>query len=130
MPDSEPTPGERAAAILERSLRKELFVIESHCIVEPDRLTPHLADHLVYMIELERQGSLFASGPFTDEAGHRAGHGMTIVRAHSFDAARMIAEADPFFINRLRTFEVKHWTVVEGRITVSVDISSGAALLA
>lgn len=110
-------------------MRKQLFVIESRCIVEPGGLQPHLESHLLYMIELERQGVLFASGPFSDEAGTAAGHGMTIVRAGSFEEARAIAEGDPFFRQGLRTFEIRRWTVVEGRISVSIDLSDRTGTL-
>jgi len=110
-------------------MRKQLFVIDSRCIVEPADLQPHLEEHLLYMIELERQGILFASGPFSDEAGTSAGDGMTIVRADSFEAARAIAEGDPFFKHGLRTFTIRRWTVVEGRINISIELSDRTGTL-
>ena len=51
-------------------------------------------------------------------------------RAASLDEARKIAEADPFVINRLRTFEVREWTVMEGSIGVTVNLSDQTLQLA
>ena len=48
---------------------------------------------------------------------------MTILRAASAEEARKIAEADPFVVNRLRTFEVREWTLMEGSFGVKVNFS-------
>ena len=69
-----------------------------------------LPQHLEYMIGLEKKGVLFASGPLTAAAGAPAGDGLTILRAASADEARTIASADPFVVNKLRSFEVREWT--------------------
>jgi hypothetical protein len=37
--------------------------------------------------------------------------------------ARALAEGDPFFVNGLRTFELKEWTVMEGTLGVRVNLS-------
>ena len=42
----------------------------------------------------------------------------------SLDEAREIAQADPFVISKLRTFEVREWTVMEGSIGVTVNLST------
>jgi uncharacterized protein YciI len=75
------------------------------------------------MIGLEKTGALFASGPLTAPAGAPAGDGLTILRAASEEEARKVASADPFVINKLRTFEVREWTVMEGSISVKVNLS-------
>jgi len=90
-------------------------------------LKPYLADHLAYMIALEREGKLFASGPFGD--GTR-GDGMTIVRAASEDEAREIALRDPFVINGIRTFKIQSWTLMEGSLSVTVNFSDRSAKIA
>jgi len=36
---------------------------------------------------------------------------------------RALAEADPFFVNGLRTFELKEWTVMEGTLSLRVNFS-------
>jgi uncharacterized protein len=48
---------------------------------------------------------------------------MTILRISDADAARKIAEADPFVVNRLRTFEIREWTLMEGSVGLTVNFS-------
>ena len=66
---------------------------------------------------------LFASGPLTANAGAPVGAGLTILRAESAEAARAIASKDPFVINKLRSFEVREWTLMEGSFGVKVNFS-------
>jgi uncharacterized protein YciI len=75
------------------------------------------------MIGLEKQGVLFASGPFADADGRSRGHGMTILRTATIDEARKIAEADPFVVQGLRTFDVREWSLMEGSFGVTVSFS-------
>jgi hypothetical protein len=75
------------------------------------------------MIGLEKQGVLFASGPLTAAAGAQAGDGLTILRAESTEAARRIASDDPFVLNKLRTFEIREWTLMEGSFGLKVNFS-------
>jgi uncharacterized protein YciI len=91
--------------------------------VAPDALKPLLAAHLDYMIGLERRGLLFASGPFTDPDGAPSGHGLTILRVKDAAEARTIAEAEPFFKNGLRSFELKEWTMMEGTLGLRINLS-------
>jgi len=66
---------------------------------------------------------LFASGPLAAAAGQPAGDGLTILRAESAEDARAIAAADPFVVNKLRSFEVREWTVMEGSLGLKVNFS-------
>ena len=115
----------RIAELTKGMLRLKLFVIFSHG--KGLDLKPYLADHLAYMIALEREGTLFASGPFGD--GTR-GDGMTIVRAASEEEARAIAQRDPFVANGIRTFKIQPWTVMEGSLSVTVNFSDRSANIA
>ena len=118
-----PSPTEMKIAELTKGmLRLKLFVIFS--FGKGLDLKPHLADHLTYMIDLEREGKLFASGPFGD--GTR-GDGMTIVRAANEEEARAIALRDPFVTNGIRTFRIEPWTVMEGSLSVTVNFSDRSA---
>jgi uncharacterized protein len=115
----------RIAALTQKMLRKKLFVLLSRPLpgVSPEKLKPVLATHLEYMIGLEKRGVIFASGPLADGEGPPSGHGLTVLRVGSAKEARAIAEADPFFVNKLRTFELKEWTIMEGTLGLRINLS-------
>src|SRR5262249_61024293 len=106
-----------------RMLRKKLYGVSPTANAAPERIRQVLPLHLEYMIDLEKRGLVFASGPLTAEGGEPRGDGMTILRAAGADEARRIAEADPFFANGLRTIEVREWTVMEGSLGLKVNLS-------
>jgi len=112
----------KIAELTKGMLRLKLFVIFS--FGKGLDLKPYLPNHLAYMIELERQGKLFASGPFGDGT---KGDGMTIVRAADEEEARTIALRDPFVVNGIRTFRIEAWTVMEGSLSVTVNFSDRSA---
>lgn len=114
---------EQIRQLTQRMLRKKLYVVLSRGAATAQQIGGVLPQHLEYMIGLEKQGMLFASGPLTAEAGAPAGDGLTILRATSAEEARAIAAADPFVINKLRTFEVREWTLMEGSFGVRVNFS-------
>ena len=114
---------ERIAALTAKMLRRKLYVLLSQPSPTPEKLKAHLPAHLEYMIDLEKRGVLFASGPLADGAGPPNGAGLTILRAASAREAREIAEADPFVSNGLRGFELKEWTVMEGSLGLRVHLS-------
>jgi len=117
------TEDERIAELTQKMLRKKLYVVLSKPLVTPEKLKPLLPAHLEYMIGLEKRGAIFASGPLADSAGPPSGHGLTVLRAASAQEARAMAEGDPFFVNNLRTFELKEWTIMEGTLGVRVNLS-------
>ena len=114
---------ERVADLTRKMLRKKFYVVLSKPVVAPDKLQPFLSAHLEYMIGLEKRGLVFASGPPADGPGPPTGAGLTVLRAKDMNEARALAEADPFFVNGLRTFELKEWTVMEGTLGVRVNFS-------
>src|ERR1700759_5494713 len=114
---------ERVTELTRKMLRKKLFVLLTNPIVPPEFLQPFLSAHLEYMIGLEKRGHVFASGPLADGAGPPTGAGLTVLRAKDLNEARALAEGDPFFVNGLRTFELKEWTVMEGTLGVRVNLS-------
>ena len=113
----------RAAELMGKMLRKKLYVLISKPLVPPEKLKPLLATHLDYMVELEKRGVLFASGPLTEPDGAPSGHGLTVLRVKDVAEARAIAQAEPFFAQGLRSFELKEWTVMEGMLGVRVNLS-------
>ena len=114
---------ERIRQLTARMLRKKLYVILSKGGATPEQIAAVLPQHLEYMIGLEKNGVLFASGPLTAAQGQPVGDGLTIVRVASADEARAIADADPFVTSKLRTFEVREWTVMEGSLGLKVNFS-------
>jgi uncharacterized protein YciI len=114
---------ERVADLTRKMLRKKFYVVLSKPAVTPDKLQPYLSAHLEYMIGLEKRGLVFASGPLADGEGPPTGQGLTVLRAKDTHEARALAEGDPFFVNGLRTFELKEWTVMEGTLGVRVNLS-------
>jgi uncharacterized protein len=114
---------ERAAQLMRKMLRRKLYVLLSKPLVAPEKLAPLLAAHLEYMISLEKRGLVFASGPLADGEGPPTGHGLTVLRTTNAQEARTLAEADPFVVNGLRTFELKEWTIMEGTLGLRVNLS-------
>jgi uncharacterized protein len=114
---------ERVADLTRKMLRKKFYVVLSKPAGTPDKLQPYLSAHLEYMIGLEKRGLVFASGPLADGEGPPTGQGLTVLRAKDASEARALAESDPFFINGLRTYELKEWTVMEGTLGVRVNLS-------
>jgi len=114
---------ERIADLTRKMLRKKLYVVMSTPVVPPEKLQMFLSAHLEYMVGLEKRGHVFASGPLADSEGPPTGVGLTVLRAKDAKEARALAEADPFFINGLRTFELKEWTIMEGTLGLRVNLS-------
>ena len=114
---------ERVAELTRKMLRKKLYVVMSKPAVPPDKLQPFLSAHLEYMIDLEKRGHVFASGPLADGEGPPTGAGLTVLRATDAAQARALAEGDPFFVNGLRTFELKEWTIMEGTLGLRINLS-------
>lgn len=104
--------------LLGRMLSKKLFVVLWKANKGSD-LEPVLHEHLEFMIELEKQGLLFASGPLSGTPGD----GLSILRAESLEVARAIAERDPFVRKGIRTFDLREWTLMEGSIGITLNCS-------
>ena len=109
-----------------KMLNKRLYVVTWKSFGKPDLIRQHLAKHLQFMIGLEKRGALFASGPFAPGNGAQIGDGMTILRAVSLDEAKVFANSDPFVIAGARSYEIREWTLMEGRIGISLDFSDNS----
>ena len=105
-------------ALTKNMLRRKLYVVLSRG--KGVDLLPCLGEHLRWMIALEKEGKVFASGPF--DVG-TSGDGMTILRADNAEEARAIAERDPFVVNGIRTYEIREWMVMEGSFGITVNYS-------
>ena len=120
----------RIRELTKSMLRKKLYVVLSKGGAAPEQIAELLPRHLEYMIGLEKQGVLFASGPLAAADGEMRGDGLTILRAASAEAARAIAEAYPFVVNGLRRFELREWTLMEGSLGIKVNLSDQSLELA
>jgi uncharacterized protein YciI len=114
---------ERIAELTQKMWRRKFYAVLSQASAMPEKLKTLLPAHLEYMIDLERRGVLFASGPLADGEGPPSGAGLTILRAASAREARELAEADPFVSSGLRTFQIKEWTVMEGTMGLRINFS-------
>jgi uncharacterized protein len=114
---------QRIAELTQKMLRRKFYAVLSKASETPQKLKALLPAHLEYMIELEKRGVLFASGPLSDGEGPQSGAGLTILRAANAQEARKLAEGDPFVSNGLRTFELKEWIVNEGTFGLRVNFS-------
>jgi len=90
-------------------------------------IAPHLAEHLDYMIALEADGKVFASGPMNVPG---SGDGMTILKVETEEEARAIVSADPLVKKAGRTFTLHPWTVMEGQMTATISFSRMGLVLA
>ncbi len=85
----------------------------------------HVASHVAWLLGLEREGSLLASGPLLSGPRVGPGSGVTVLRAPDESTARGIAEADPFVRAGLRTFAVHRWRLNEGSVSVRLSLGTG-----
>lgn len=108
----------RTKAIIAQMWGRKLWVVLSKGSGRD--LAPHLAEHLDYLIALEAEGKIFASGPMNLPG---SGDGMTVLKVESDAEARAIAEADPLVTKAGRTFTLHPWTVNEGQLTLTVSFS-------
>ncbi|MBA4600995.1 YciI family protein [Thermoactinomyces mirandus] len=61
-------------------------------------------NHLAHLEELEKQGKVFAKGPFADGAG-----GLVIYLADSLTEAEELANKDPYVVTGARRLELHEW---------------------
>ena len=116
-------------SLMDGFLRQILYVV----IVTPTRavdlefsrlFAQQLPTHWEWLQDLERQGKLFAAGPFVTTDKGYPGDGLLIFRASSLEEAVALAEADPVVRSGLRSATVRPWELNEGGFTLSVSYSS------
>jgi catechol 2,3-dioxygenase len=81
-------------------------------------------EHLKYALKLEQDGVMFAAGPFVDDEGKMVGDGMFIVRADNKAEATEILAKDPIHVGNYRRCTVYGWALHEGKLNVSLDLST------
>jgi uncharacterized protein YciI len=135
MPDlAEPLTDDRRAALRARfsDQRARMLKLKFYAITwttqphqTPDENIATLPDHIDYLLDLERRGILFASGPMHEADGTRTKYGMSVVRAASWDDAVAIAENEPFVKRGLRSYQILVWELNEGSISLEVLLGVG-----
>jgi uncharacterized protein len=77
------------------------------------------------MNRLENEGKLFASGPFIQE-GVLVGDGLTILQTRTIENAVAPMCAEPLIQRGLRSFDLRPWELREGRVTITLNLSTSA----
>jgi uncharacterized protein YciI len=124
MPDLDETPEMRQAEVdrIQSKMLKRNFFVMFRQVVDPAKFRPALRDHLVWLIDLERQGFILASGPAFKPDGAPA-TGMTVFRVASFEHAQALAASDPVCRAGGAEFHIHRWSVGAGRVSVSINFS-------
>lgn len=87
-----------------------------------DEVTPA---HLEHQVRIEREGILFAAGPFwTEDEKSHLGDGMFILRAASMAEARRICDSDPMHSSGARSYIIRPWCMNEGGFNLRILFSS------
>ncbi len=113
---------------LKAMMMKTSFYVMQRKMVAPEKIKPVLLAHYQWIIALEKQNKVLASGPLTPETGG-PGVGMTIFKCDSFDDAQALASGDPFVTAGAAEFTLALWQINEGRMTLTIDFSDGEARL-
>ncbi|TCC53360.1 hypothetical protein E0H75_06535 [Kribbella capetownensis] len=100
----------------------QLYMVRMDMVAETDdpmaTLMPYLREHILWLRDQERAGTLFLSGANRDEAGWD-GSGTAIVRAGSRAEAVAVAETEPFHVAGVRRNTVHGWLLNEGNVKLS-----------
>jgi len=112
---------------LTRLLGRDYWLIRSipHAGTDQAAIEVWVEEHVGWLLGLERQDVLLASGPLLSGPGTGPGSGVTIIRAPDEESARRIADGDPFVRHGLRTFELYRWRLNEGSVGVRVSLGTG-----
>ncbi len=107
---------------LKDKMWKRSYFVMFRKIVHPERIPNVLLEHYQWIIALEKQGEVFASGPLFDSS-EKQGVGMTVFRTDTRERATELAAQDPFVSSGAVEFEIHRWQINEGRVNISVDFS-------
>lgn len=115
------TDKEEIERLKSRMLMKSYYVM-FRTVVDRSRLAGAALEHYRWIIALEKQGRVFASGPLFEADGSQ-GAGMTVFRADTAEEAAALAAGDPFCVAGGVSFVVRRWQLNEGRLQVQLDLS-------
>lgn len=109
---------------LENALQTR-FYLAALRIIDRDRMEELKSIHLTKLLEMEKTGALFLSGPANGPDGNL--NGFLVLRANSLADARAMVDAEPFIAEGVMECDVYEWTIFQGAVAVSVNISNGTA---
>lgn len=115
------TAQEEIARLKSRMLMKSYYVMFRD-VVDRSRIAAAALDHYRWIIALEKEGRVFASGPLFEADGSQ-GAGMTVFRAGSTEEANALAAGDPFCTCGAVTYTLRRWQLNEGRLQLHLDLS-------
>jgi hypothetical protein len=98
------------------------YYVMFRTVIDPSLIPDVMLEHYKWMIAMEKQNKVFASGPLFDKS-NKKGVGMSVLRADSWEEAEQLARGDPFVTSGAMEFSIQRWQVNEGRINVSIDFS-------
>mmetsp|Transcript_42251 Transcript_42251/g.82929 ORF Transcript_42251/g.82929 Transcript_42251/m.82929 type:complete len:575 (+) Transcript_42251:111-1835(+) len=108
------------------------FVTE--VVEDGERIAELEDDHLAWLSLMERQGLIFASGPYKEKIAEENGQepmsegstadGMIIFRAKSMSHAHELAMSDPYHENCVCTFRIMPWAMESGLLTLTVSLAN------
>ena len=109
-------------------LAKRLYVVLSEPTNGFGPVLANLEPHLRYQEKLEKDGVMFAAGPFAsaDEQTWE-GSGMFVYRSESLEKAQELADADPMHACGARSYTIRTWLLNEGTFFLQVFFSGGKA---
>jgi uncharacterized protein len=110
------------ALLLARAAKLKLFVMLRR-VVKPELLADNLGAHLRWLIDREKEGVVFLSGPVAPRDDGVKMEGLSIIRATTIEEAEWVAREDPFIKLGIFTYDMREWTVNEGGISLFVSLS-------
>lgn len=115
---------EQIEKLLQPMLKMRLYAAISKTVRSADEVFPFVPEHLEYMLELEKNRVLFASGPFV-QPGVLVGSGLTILRAQDLSQAKGYLDEEPLIKRGLRTYEIWQWELREGYLNTGIRLGTG-----
>ena len=108
---------------------KKFWVAITKAAKSRDEIMKDIEPHLRHQIATEKKGVMFGAGPLTGPGVEPGSLGLIVVRAENEAEARKIFDADPLHASGARTYDLYQWTMNEGRINISIDLSDSSYVL-
>lgn len=104
------------------ALAFECYVVTSLLVAEREMTPDVLKEHLAYIGNLEKSGTLMFAGPLSDGAGENVSGGLLVLKTGDLTEAVALMEADPAHKAGIRDFSVRRWLINEGGLQVTFGL--------